>query len=125
MSKARLLRWLPAAAVVGVSWHLSSMPTVEMMPNFWNADKLVHTICYGGLAFCVAFGYGGSGRRGLSRLIVPIVITAAYGMIDEIHQSFTPGRSCSMLDWVADLLGATLGSLAYLLAVRLVGKRGG
>lgn len=100
------------------------MPTVEMMPHFWNADKVVHTICYGGLAFCVALGYGGGGQRGLRALIVPIALTAAYGMIDEIHQSFTPGRSCSMLDWLADVFGATLGSLAYLLAMRLVGKRG-
>lgn len=100
------------------------MPTVEMMPRFWNADKVVHTICYGGLAFCVALGYGGGGQRGLRALIVPIALTAAYGMIDEIHQSFTPGRSCSLLDWVADVFGAALGSLAYLLAARLVGKRG-
>lgn len=100
------------------------MPTVEMMPHFWNADKVVHTICYGGLALCVAFGYVGGGHRGLRGLIVPIVLTAAYGMIDEVHQSFTPGRSCSLLDWAADLLGATLGSLAYLLAARLVTKRG-
>lgn len=99
------------------------MPTIEMMPRFWNADKVVHTICYGGLAFWVAFGCDRRGHAvGLARWLVPVVITAAYGMIDEIHQSFTPGRSCDLLDWGADLLGASLGSLAYVVVAQMVSK---
>ncbi len=107
---------------MGVSCYLSSLPTIEMMPSFWNADKLVHLICFGGLTFWMAFGTSGivSSKPwgGKLRLwLVPVIVVAVYGCLDEFHQSFTPGRSCSALDWCADVAGAALGSLAHLLVV--------
>ena len=36
-----------------------------------------------------------------------------FGVSDEVHQSFTPGRSMEIADWVADTLGATVAVLAY------------
>ena len=38
-----------------------------------------------------------------------IVAGALYGATDEWHQSFVPGRDASVLDWLADLCGVTLG----------------
>ena len=32
-------------------------------------------------------------------------------MLDEIHQSFIPGRSAEFLDWIADALGAAAGCI--------------
>lgn len=43
--------------------------------------------------------------------IVAIVIASAYGILDEIHQYFVPGRDCDPLDWFIDLLGASFGAL--------------
>lgn len=122
MSLKGIARWIPAAAIVACSWTLSSMPTIEQMPQFWNADKLVHTICYGGLAFWMAFGADGTPRDKKWRWAIPMLITAAYGMVDEAHQSFTPGRDCSLLDWAADVCGACLGSWAYGLVADFVTK---
>ena len=42
-----------------------------------------------------------------------ILLTSAYGMADEIRQSFTPGRSVEIADWVADTLGACLAVSLY------------
>ena len=36
------------------------------------------------------------------------VIAVVYGAIDELHQSFVPGRDVSFLDWIADSVGALL-----------------
>lgn len=36
-------------------------------------------------------------------------VTIAYGVIDELHQSFVPGRYSSPLDLLLDALGAILG----------------
>ncbi len=93
-----------------------------MMPSFWNADKLVHLICFGGLTFWVAFGCSGlvcakSWGNRLWLWLIPVIVVAVYGGLDEFHQSFTPGRSCSVFDWLADVAGASLGSLAHLLVV--------
>lgn len=122
MNAIRIARWIPAAAIMGVSIVLSSMPTIEQMPQFWNADKLVHLICFGGLSFWVAFGANGAGRNRLWRWLIPVIITSAYGICDEIHQSFTPGRNCSVLDWVADTCGGALGSWAYMVVVDIWDK---
>lgn len=101
-------------AIAVTSCTLSSMPTIESMPTFFGADKLVHTVCFGGLAFWIAFGFNGAGRDRWTKWAIPAILTSVYGIADELHQSFTPGRSCSVYDWIADTLGGALGSLAYL-----------
>ena len=55
------------------------------------------------------------GTNRMKKIPLPIVITSVYGIIDEIHQSFTPGRECSFFDWVADTLGAVFGSICFVL----------
>ena len=47
-------------------------------------------------------------------------LTSLYGIIDEIHQSFTPGRSCSVFDWFADTAGAAAGIFAYVLLLYIL-----
>ncbi len=34
-----------------------------------------------------------------------VFIASIYGLLDELHQLFVPGRSCEFLDWTADFLG--------------------
>ena len=38
-----------------------------------------------------------------------MIIVTFYGMLDEFHQSFIPGRSMEFFDWLADFLGAAAG----------------
>ena len=118
------VRWIPAAAITACSWHLSSQPTIAHMPQFWNADKLVHTLCFGGLAFWTAFGvrFRPQWKPRLS-ILLPAACVSLYGIVDEIHQSFTPGRSCSPFDWMADTLGALLGSAVFYVLVRNISQR--
>ena len=42
-----------------------------------------------------------------------ILIVSVFGASDEWHQSFTPGRSATVADWVADTLGAGLAAAVY------------
>lgn len=77
-------------------------------PPIPGIDKLVHFVVYGLLAtlFCRA----GSGWRAA---VVAVLVTSTYGGLDEWHQSFVPGRSSEVLDWIADTSGAVLGVFAY------------
>lgn len=120
----KLLKWVPAIVICSISVYLSSQPTIEKMPSFWNADKLVHIICYGGLSFWVAFACNLKANS-LKEIILPISIVSVYGIIDEIHQSFTPGRSCSIFDWIADTVGAILGVLLFFLIIKLIKRSKG
>lgn len=64
----------------------------------------------GGLAWLWArAGLGVSPGRGL---IVAVVFAVLYGVSDEWHQSFVPGRSPDALDVVADGFGALAAAVA-------------
>lgn len=43
-----------------------------------------------------------------------VLIVGFYGVTDEIHQYFVPGRICSIEDVIADFLGATFAVLIML-----------
>lgn len=42
--------------------------------------------------------------------LIAIVCASLYGVTDELHQLFVPGRMCDPLDWLVDTLGGGLGS---------------
>lgn len=51
-------------------------------------------------------------------LVFAVVIASMYGVTDEIHQYFVPGRMCDPLDWLVDTTGAFCGALCFLAAKR-------
>jgi len=42
-------------------------------------------------------------------LMVALLIGFVYGVLDELYQSFVPGRDGDVFDWVAEPLGVALG----------------
>lgn len=54
--------------------------------------------------------------------LVAIACASLYGVSDEFHQLFVPGRMCDPVDWMVDTAGATLGS-GILYAVQRKRKR--
>lgn len=86
---------------MGVLWHLSSQPaTGAGLPHPW--DKGAHLLAYALLGFLLG--------RGLGRFRPAFLLAALYGVVDEGHQSFVPGREAFGLDLLADFLGAYLGA---------------
>ncbi len=71
--------------------------------RFAGDDKLVHAGLYAVLG---ALLRASTGRTGLA-----IALASAYGITDEVHQAFVPGRHADPLDWLADTAGAALGAL--------------
>lgn len=99
--------WLWAVAVVATVFAASGRSQVAA-PAIVNFDKVAHTLVFGLIATLV----GRSFRR--RRWVwLAILLTSAYGAADELHQSFTPGRSVEVGDWLADTLGASLAVSLY------------
>lgn len=69
---------------------------------------MTHFSIYGLLATLVV-------RLGRSRgsAWFALFLVSAYGISDEWHQSFTPGRSVEFADWLADTFGAAVAILLY------------
>jgi VanZ family protein len=88
----------------------STANPVHFEPRFQGEDKLVHAVLYGGLAYTVSMGLRRRDRpiTPIAQFILPIVFAALYGVSDEFHQSFVPGRTPDVFDACADATGATL-----------------
>ena len=73
-----------------------------------------HSGAYFGLAVLVVRALaGGLPRRiGVRLAATAILISIAYGISDEVHQAFVPGREADPYDVVADAIGALAGTIA-------------
>lgn len=111
---------LPAIGIAAAIWFLSSQSILPKPKGIFGFDKVQHSIAYMALACMV--GLWPSQKQwkthGFLTLLVVIGIASAYGIIDEIHQSFVPGRDCNVWDWLADTIGAILGAALMLLMNR-------
>jgi VanZ family protein len=105
--------WAPPIAYMAMIFFFSAEPDPlpKITEAFW--DKTLHFVGYAGLAFLFCRAFAGE-RFALSlALLSAFVATSAYGASDEWHQSFVPGRSPEVQDWLADTVGAGLGLIAY------------
>lgn len=121
----RLIAWAPAlilmVAIATLS-HQPGWPTVVVGYPDW----VLHATAYAALAGAVWYGFHGRVRlpRGArTRWAAALVVTSLYGVFDEWHQSFIPGRHAAFGDWVADTVGAVV-ALLLLLALTIAGPRG-
>lgn len=109
------LAWLPALLYMALIWTLSSLSSPDLPINeFPFRDKGLHATEYAVLAFLVTHASLRTWPdRGRARIAaVALLVTCAWGVLDEIHQAFVPGRSSDVADLAADLVGAVSGSLA-------------
>ena len=118
-SVRRILLWGPPVVYMAAIFHFSSEPAPlpQVTAHVW--DKLLHASEYGGLAALFARALAGEGLGWIAAAVLAVVLTSAYGVTDEYHQSFVPTRSSDLRDWSADTLGATLGALGF---VRVAGR---
>jgi len=81
-------------------------------------DWVTHGTAYCILGLLVSRATSGGFRRPLVRgeALLIVVLCTLYGVSDEFHQSFVPGRDASFWDVVKDLAGSALGVLAWKLA---------
>ncbi len=116
-----VFRWLPVALYAALIFYLSSKPA-SGLPGWWfmRYDKVLHTLEYGGLGFLLARAL--PLRRPLPRVLLCAALGLAFGVSDEFHQTFVAGRQGNDLgDMTADLIGATLGAMSF---VVLFSQRG-
>ena len=113
-----LLLWGPVLLVMAVIFGASSVPNLRRLPGDIS-DHTGHFLAYAGLALVCLRALAGARWAGVtwSRAAGAWLISVLYGVSDELHQRFVPGRFAALDDLVADALGAaTAGGLVVLLA---------
>jgi VanZ family protein len=93
-----------------VLWALTLLAVTSWpnpgVPQVGHADKVVHALLYGVLGWLVARAEPTWLTPG--RALPVLAAIAAFAALDEWHQTLVPGRSGSVDDWAADVVGAAL-----------------
>lgn len=117
-----MIKWLDWPALLAycatIFW-LSAQERLPMPDVFHFQDKVLHLGAYFVMGF---FGWRAFRHLPLSQTALAwttFLFCSLYGMSDEWHQSFVPGRSVSVFDWLADSLGAALA--VYLMFIMPLG----
>ena len=111
----RLLLWAPVLAMLAVQVVLSSrsqLPPLPLLHHLPGSDKIVHAgwfFLLGLLAYRAARSGEGWPRRRTT--LVLILGALLWGISDEAHQFFVPGRDVEAADVAADVAGAAVAAV--------------
>ena len=102
--------WGPALFWMAGTFYVSHQSVVSIPMGA--PDYVAHGISYAGLGLMLMRGLAGGRLSAMSwrRVLIATVLAGLYGVTDEFHQSFVPGRHPSFSDIVADTVGALAGS---------------
>ena len=99
------IRWTAVLAWASLIWFASSSSTASRESSlFWDfAYNGAHVVVFGVLAALLYLVLRGDSNR---RAALAIAFAACYGLGDEVHQAYTPGRHPSAYDVLSDVVGA-------------------
>ena len=102
--------WILTVSYIGLIFFLSSLQGFRLPELPENSDKFIHTVAYMplGFLFYMSLIKSGFGRYGFA---LAMLLTVLYGVTDEFHQAFVPGRYATIGDVMADSIGALFGCL--------------
>ncbi|MDD5274900.1 MAG: VanZ family protein [Methylovulum sp.] len=90
-------------------YSLSAQPSLPAPMWFESQDKLYHAGAYCILGALLWQSIKQWFNPSIVMLaLLSIILGSLYGATDEWHQSFVPGRSPSVADWLADTIGVSL-----------------
>ncbi len=109
----------PPLAWAALLFIQSSIPNLSSPVKItkWD-DKWIHAVIYLPLGFLLmrSLKQTHSHRSTPSLLLITFLLGTTYGISDELHQYFVPGRFSDWRDAVADAIGVVLGCIIYIKA---------
>ena len=108
-SRAFLSFWGPVLIYMAVIFSVSSLHQPPLPPGV--SDKPAHAFGYLGFGVVIAraLARGFPPRITVWQALVGLGLASFYGITDELHQHFVPGRSAEVADGISDSIGAALG----------------
>ena len=110
-----LKAWGPVAIWAAVLFFLSELPPDVARVGFEINDKVVPLGLYSVMGAALAWAFWRS-RRGTYPVF--LLLGIVYGLLDEGHQAFVPGRDPSVGDFLADCAGVFFGFFFLLSILR-------
>jgi VanZ family protein len=114
-----LRRWAPPLLWAAGIFALSSRSRLPRAPWLLGWDKLQHGFAYALGGWLLARALRGSPRAATWAL----ALGSLYGVSDELHQAWVPGRNSDLHDWLADTVGVLAGIALFHLTLQLHARR--
>jgi VanZ family protein len=117
-----LARWPLVVAWMALIFAMSSVPNRVQYASGPPIDKPVHAAQFGVLAFLLAWL---AARRAspLRAVTAGVAGSLLFGLTDELHQAFVPGRDPSLGDLAADAAGAGIAAVAAYVLLRTLPQK--
>ncbi len=99
---------------------LSAQSDLGRLSPFPVPDKIAHLLVYTGFGFLLMrmLVFLKPEQDVVRQLIWVLSVALLYGLSDEVHQYFVPGREFSWMDLLADGAGGYLGARLWMVFVR-------
>lgn len=127
MNRHLLSRIRLGSALLATYWLVlftaTHAPTSRLPLSLDLWDKAQHFGAYLVLAILLSFVIQRMRWSPTVRYATVLVVVVSYGAFDEWLQHFIPGRHPDILDFAADVLGATFGTVAHWFFVGLLSHR--
>lgn len=98
--------WVPVFLYAGFIFYISSIPAPEILIKIDLSP--IHIPEFFILSYLIFRALSREGAALWRTFALAIVITTIYGVTDEIHQLFVPGRSFSIFDIIFNFIGSSL-----------------
>ncbi|MDP2905928.1 MAG: VanZ family protein [Candidatus Omnitrophota bacterium] len=110
-----LIAWFPVLFFMAVIFRASATPGKDIPPLFPFQDIAWHFGIYLIMAYFFSRALRSTwGRMSVKKILLfTLAFAVFYGITDELHQLFTPGRSATGFDVLIDSLGGLTGGLIY------------
>ena len=107
--------WIPSSLCALIIAYASLYPYGEFGLMLDVRDWIQHGIAYMVLSFTLSFPVkSGFARMPLQHRILSIIaICVAFGILMELGQFISPGRTPSIIDASANLIGALIGQILF------------
>lgn len=111
--RSTLLAWLAVAAWAGLIFFFSAQPSLNSGLGAWDLvlRKAAHMFVFGVLTLFVWRAIRRHGVSSATALALGVVLSLAYAISDEYHQSFVFGRSATVYDVGFDLAGILIAAV--------------
>lgn len=117
LEKNSKITWGITLTYMSIIFFLSSIPyPPQPLPLESYAPVIEHIIEYAVLGFLLSVAIKTRNEK-MQRWAIfwAIMMATIYGITDEIHQLFVPGRTASFFDALMNCIGAVMGSLFRIL----------
>ena len=122
LSNKKKFLYIPLVSYWILIFILTSIPGNVMPKIFEFSDKIKHFGAYSVLAFLLNFALYTQNRYPVVKkysYFFTFLITLFYGLFDEVHQIFIPGRFFDWYDLLADAIGSLIGILVSLYIISI------